>query len=376
MRPFTLLIKPSGSDCNLDCAYCFYKNRAPEIGSGSQKMSDEVLEKMIADYVQLPLEVCGFAWQGGEPMLMGLDFYKRAVELQKKYGANGRIISNSIQTNAVLIDDDWAKFFHENKFLLGISIDGPQHLHDYYRKDFSGSGTFERVMQAIETCKENKVEFNTLTLINNKNADYPDEVFDLLVDNDVRYMQFIGCVEVDPAGDRIADFSVKPKQFADFMIRLFDRWLEFGPEKLSIRDFDSILSYYIGGQHSICTFAKQCCGYIVVEHKGDCYPCDFFVKPQLCLGNILDMPLGQIASCEKKIRFNRAKENLADKCLVCRYLELCRSGCQKDIIQLGKADNKLSYFCPAYKQFFDYSLPKFMQLAAEFNAGSLKRNLS
>ena len=139
MQPFTLLIKPTGSDCNIDCKYCFYKNRAPEIGQGKQRMNDEVLEKMVADYVQLRFPVSGFAWQGGEPMLMGLDFYKKTVELQKKYGDDGQVVSNSMQTNAILINDEWARFFSKNKFLVGISIDGPKELHDYYRKDYSGS---------------------------------------------------------------------------------------------------------------------------------------------------------------------------------------------------------------------------------------------
>jgi uncharacterized protein len=374
MQPFTLLIKPTGSDCNIDCKYCFYKSRSPEIGQGKQRMSGEVLEKMVADYVQLRFPVSGFAWQGGEPMLMGLDFYKKVIELQKKYGDDGQVVSNSMQTNAILINDDWASFFSENKFLIGISIDGPKELHDYYRKDYSGSGTFDKVMLAIENCKKHKAEFNTLTLVNNKTADHPDQIFDFLVDNNIRYMQFIPCVETDPATGKIADFSVKPQQLADFFCRIFDRWLEFGPEKLSIRDFDSILSFCITGQHTICTFARQCAGYVVIEHKGDCYPCDFFVTPQLYLGNILETPLKQIAACKIKTTFNRAKQNLPANCLVCRYLDICRGGCQKDSAVLGDNwANKQSYFCGAYKNFFDYSMPRFMKLAADFNAGSLKR---
>ena len=374
MQPFTLLIKPTGSDCNIDCKYCFYKNRAPEIGQGKQRMNDEVLEKMVADYVQLRLPVSGFAWQGGEPMLMGLDFYKKVVELQKKYGTDGQVISNSMQTNAILINDEWARFFSENKFLIGISIDGPKELHDYYRKDFSGSGTFDRVMRAIQNCKKHKAEFNTLTLVNNKTADHPDHIFDFLIENNIRYMQFIPCVERDPATGKIADFSVKPQQLADFCCRIFDRWLEFGPEKLSIRDFDSILSVCITGRHTICTFAKQCAGYVVIEHKGDCYPCDFFVTPQLYMGNILETPLKDIATCKKKTNFNRAKQKLPSQCLVCRYLDICRGGCQKDSAALGENwAGKPSYFCDAYKKFFDHSMPKFLKLAADFNAGTIKR---
>ncbi|MHC4125709.1 MAG: radical SAM protein, partial [Planctomycetota bacterium] len=162
MQPFTLLIKPSGSDCNIDCKYCFYKHRAAKIGTGRQRMSDEVTEKLVRDYLKLQLSVSGFAWQGGEPTLMGLDFYKKLVELQKKYGRKGQIVNNSIQTNGLLLNDNWCRFLHDNNFLVGISIDGPKELHDHYRRDFSGNGTFDRVFNAIERCKSHKVEFNTL----------------------------------------------------------------------------------------------------------------------------------------------------------------------------------------------------------------------
>ena len=162
MQPFTLLIKPSGSDCNIDCEYCFYKDRAPEFGQGRQRMSDEVLNRLVKDFMQLHFPVVGFAWQGGEPTLMGLDFYRRAVELQKKYGIVGQQVSNKLQTNGILLDAQWCRFLHDNKFLLGISIDGPKEFHDYYRVDRSGSGTFDKAMRAVENCREYKVEFNTL----------------------------------------------------------------------------------------------------------------------------------------------------------------------------------------------------------------------
>jgi len=165
MKPFTLLIKPSGSDCNIDCAYCFYKNRSSEIGRGRQRMSDEVLDRLVKDYMELGFDVVGFAWQGGEPTLMGLDFYRKTVELQKKYGRAGQQVSNKMQTNGVLLDEEWCRFLHENKFLLGISIDGPKEFHDRYRLDHSGTGTYERVMRGIENCKKNEVEFSALIVL-------------------------------------------------------------------------------------------------------------------------------------------------------------------------------------------------------------------
>ena len=245
MQPFTLLIKPSGSDCNIDCKYCFYKARAPEFGQGRQRMSDEVLEKLVKDYMRLGFPVSGFAWQGGEPTLMGVDFFRRAVGLQKKYGKPGQQVSNTLQTNGVLLDDKWCRFFYDNKFLLGISIDGPRGFHDYYRLDHFGAGTFDEVMRGIQTCKKYNVEFSALILLNNKSVGHPDQLFDFLVENDMTYLQFIPCVETDPATGEIADFSITPQQYGEFLCRIFDRWYDYGTEKLNIRDFDSIVTYYL-----------------------------------------------------------------------------------------------------------------------------------
>ncbi|MFC1739417.1 anaerobic sulfatase maturase [Planctomycetota bacterium] len=369
MQPFTLLIKPSGSDCNLDCKYCFYKNRAPQIGFGKQRMSDDVLGRLVKDYMQTGFDVCGFSFQGGEPTLMGLDFYKKVVQLQKVYARPGRQVSNSLQTNAVLLDGEWCSFLHENKFLVGISIDGPKEWHDYYRLDHAGSGTFDKVLKAIQLCKEYKVEFNALVLLNNINAEHPDELFDFFLENDIRYLQFIPCVELDPDTGEVADYSVTPQQLGAFLCRTFDRWFEYGPRKLFIRDFESIISFCATGRHTICTFNRQCSDYIVVEHTGDCFVCDFFVEPKWYLGNILDTPIKEIASSGKKLKFARLKKNLSNKCLLCRQLDVCRGGCMKDRIPFDKNDfGNESYLCQAYKKFFDYSMPRFMQLAAEITA--------
>ena len=376
MQPFTLLIKPSGSDCNVDCTYCFYKCRAPEIGQGRQRMSDEVLEKLVKDYMGLRFPMSGFAWQGGEPTLMGLDFYKKAVELQKQYGVSGQEVGNSLQTNAILLNDpEWGDFLREAKFLVGVSIDGPKELHDHYRLDLGGHGTWDRVMAAIDCLKEHQVQYNTLTLVNRLTAEHADEIFDFLIELGVRYLQFIPCVEVDPTTGEIADFSVTPKQYGDFMCRVFDKWIQFGPQKLSIRDFDSILNYCVGGRHTICTFDRQCSQYIVIEHSGDVFPCDFFVDPKWRLGNIFETPIEKIAASAKKKAFARKKQNLCNKCLVCRHLAICRGGCMKDRAPFDK-DNygRESYFCESYRQFFDYALPRFMQLAAQVQSGALVRS--
>jgi len=389
MQPFTLLIKPSGSDCNIDCKYCFYRDRAPELGQGKQRMSDEVLDRLVKDFMQLRFPVVGFAWQGGEPTLMGLDFYKRAVELQKKYGIAGQQVSNKLQTNGILLDAEWCRFLHDNKFLLGISIDGPKEFHDYYRVDRSGSGTFDKVMRAVENCKEYKVEFNTLVLLNNRNVEHPDELFDFFIGNDMTYLQFIPCLERDPATAKApvpavtcsqtqvqaADFSITPQQYGEFLCRMFDRWCSYGPQKVNIRQFDSIVTYHVLGKHTICTFSEQCAGFLVVEHTGDSFACEFFVEPKWRLGNIFETPIRELAASGKKRAFARVKQNLCDKCLVCTYLAICRGGCVKDRVRLsGQSANRESYFCEGYKRFFDYTMPRFTQIAAAISAGSATRH--
>jgi len=332
-------------------------------------MSDEVLEALVKDYLELRFPVSSFAWQGGEPTLMGLDFYKKVVELQKKYGGPGQEVTNALQTNAILLNDKWCQFLHESKFLVGISIDGPKEFHDYYRLDYSGAGTFDKVVRAIENCKKHKVEFNILTLLNDRNAEHPDELFDFFIEKGIRFLQFIPCVELDPATGEVADFSITPQQYGEFMCRTFDRWYEYGPHKLSIRDFDSILSYCVQGKHTICTFDKQCSQYIVIEHTGDAFTCDFFVEPKWRLGNIFETPIEKLAASKKKRTFARLKQNLSNKCLLCRHLAVCRGGCMKDRAPFDK-DNfgRESYFCEGYKRFFDYTMPRFMQLAATINA--------
>jgi len=327
-------------------------------------MSEETLEKMVKDFLGAGMTESSFAWQGGEPTLMGLDFYKKTVELQKKYASNGQTISNALQTNAIVLDEQWCSFLNEYNFLVGISLDGPQKYHDHYRLDRAGGGTFERVKRAIELCRKFHVQFNILILLNKFNGDAADEIFDFFLKEKIRFLQFIPCVEKAEDGSGIADFSITPEQYGNFLCRLFDRWLENGPEKISIRLFDSILHYCLYGQHTLCTLSRNCNDYVVVEHNGDVFCCDFFVEPRWKLGNIHETPIAELASSEKKRIFARTKSKLANQCLACRHLDICRGGCMKDRVA---ADDYhcTSYFCQSYKRFFDHSLPQFKQLAAK-----------
>ncbi len=369
VKPFTLLIKPSGSDCNINCKYCFYKDRPAEFGRGKQRMSIETLEALVRGYVQLGFSRAGFAWQGGEPTLMGVDFFQRAVELQKKYGTPGQEISNTFQTNGIALGDRWCRFFHQNKFLLGISIDGPEKFHDRYRTDHSGAGTFAKVMRGIESCKKHRVEFNTLILLNDGNVGHPDELFDFAVKNELTYLQFIPCIERDPATGQPADFSITPGQYGDFLCRLFDLWCDYGPEKLNIREFDSLTTFFVLGHHTVCTYSENCAGFVVVEHNGDAFCCEFFVEPKWRLGNVSETPLEELAAGSTKLAFAEQKTNLSDECTACPFLKVCRGGCVKDRTRLGGRPSSQNYFCESYKQFFDYALITFMEMAKAIKEG-------
>jgi len=376
MQPFTLLIKPSGADCNINCRYCFYKDRPAEFGRGKQRMSVETLETLVRSYMQLGFPLSGFAWQGGEPTLMGVEFFQRAVELQKKYGTPGQQISNTLQTNGVVLDETWCRFFRQNRFLLGISIDGPERFHNRYRVNHSGSGTFAKVMRGIELCKKHDVEFNTLVLLNDQNVRHPDELFEFVIENDLTYLQFIPCIERDPATGQPAEFSITPRQYGDFLCRLFDLWCDYGPEKLNIREFDSLTTFFVLGKHTVCTYSEQCAGFVVVEHTGDAFACEFFVEPKWRLGNISETPLEELAAGATKRAFAEEKKNLPDKCQACCFLKLCHGGCLKDRVRIGDGDSQReSYFCESYWQFFDYAIPTFMEMAAAIKQGRLDRHV-
>ena len=332
-------------------------------------MNRPVLETLVDNYLKLKFPVSNFAWQGGEPTLMGLDFFRAVVDLQKKYGSPGQVVSNALQSNGVLLDQQWCRFLKEYNFLVGISLDGPKHFHDHYRLDHGGGATFEKVMAAIDLCREHKVEFNILVLLNDQNVIAPDELFDFFIEHDFKFLQFIPCLEKDPVGDGLAPFAVTGQQYGRFMCRIFDRWLDHGYDKISIRLFDSIISYFLTGRHSNCSFGRKCNDYVVVEHNGDVFCCDFFVQPDCRLGNILERPIEELANSPVKRRFADHKRNLANKCLLCRHSDICRGGCLKDRIVLTDGFAQPSHFCEAYQQFFDHALPQLAQLAALAQTG-------
>lgn len=355
----SVLVKPSGPDCNLRCNYCFYRRKAGMFEGKSHRMSAHVLETLIRD--AMAMGVSTFSWQGGEPTLMGLRFFENVVELEMRYGAPGTVVANALQTNGTLIDRDWAKFLAEYRFLVGISIDGPARLHDFYRKDAKGKDTHARVMQAARLLRDHGVEFNVLALVSGANVREPEAVYDFLVENDFHYLQFVPCVEPGGRGSP-AVFSITPDDYGEFLVRVFDRWERDFP-RVSIRDFDDLLLRELGRNPGTCTCSDHCADYVVVEHNGDVFACDFFVTGKWQLGNITRTPLSEIADSEVLKQFGRAKRELGPVCEACEFLKSCHGGCQKHRIVLGGETTDPSYFCRAYRRLFAHARPRMPQLA-------------
>ena len=357
----SLIIKPAGADCNFSCNYCFYLRKSdlyPDVKK--HRMSLEVLEEMIKQVIQASGKNVGFIWQGGEPTLMGIDFFLKVVEFQQKYG-KGQVVSNAFQTNGWLINEDWARLFHKYKFLVGLSIDGEDFIHDRFRKTAGNGKTFEKVWQTANLLRKFNVEFNVLSMVNSESVKYPEKIFNFFLRNNIVYMQFIPIVEYDDKGE-IADFSVSPSEYGDFLCRLFDLWYNNGHPYVSVRDFDSLIHKEVRGKCTVCIYDNQCGQHLVVEHNGDVYACDFFVEPKWKYGNLMETPLPELMLSKKCEEFTNLKMNLNRECFDCKWLGYCYCGCQKFRGIKDDTENKF-YFCESYKEFFEYSVPKVKKLA-------------
>lgn len=370
----SVLVKPASADCNLECKYCFYTPKSvlyPE--EKIHRMSDEVLSKFIKDYMELSDTHVSLGWQGGEPLLMGLDFYKKAIEYQKQHGKPGQIVGNGFQTNATLIDEDWARFFHRYNFLLGVSLDGPKEFHDFYRKDKGGKPTFERVTKSIDILKRYRVDFNILCLLNNRNVRHPVKLYEFFTENGFEFMQFIPCVELDQNTGEVADFSIKTDEYGEFLCRLFDVWYNRGKPTTSIRLFDDVLATYMYGEAPSCHLQKECGSYVVIEYNGDVYACDFFVEPEWYLGSVMEKSLSEIVSSEKFTAFRKRKAELSEICNSCRWLNICHGGCPKYRIIKHSEAQKPTYFCTGFKKFFEYTKSRFSKLARRLKRQQRRR---
>lgn len=366
MRPFQLLIKPAGPDCNLSCTYCFYRRVKDSFPAQSvHQMRRKVLEEMIRQYLDLKFPVSLFSWQGGEPTLCRLQFFQEVVKLQIRYGRGGQMVSNTVQTNGILLDKDWCRFLNKYKFLVGLSLDGPQPIHDHYRHSRNGKGSWEKVIGAAKLLSDYEVKFNILAMVTRKSEYQAQKLFYWFVEHEFRYLQFIPCLETVPHGEDLAPFSSTDKGYGDFLCGLFDVWWKNRDQAVSIRLFDAILERLISGRSALCVFSPFCQNYLVVEHNGTVYPCDFFVTKDRCLGNLMKTPLEQLFHLPSNRDFGRKKSILPDECQQCPWLPFCWGGCQKDRINSQGRPAVKSFFCASYKQFFPHAMPRLIELAKE-----------
>ena len=374
---FTTMIKPVGSLCNLDCDYCYYLGKADLYGGRQPKMSDELLERYISQYIEtVQVPTVTFCWHGGEPLLAGIDFYEKAVALQNKYRGTKQI-ENSLQTNGLLINPDWCDFFRQNNFLIGLSLDGPKDIHDAYRHDRGGHPTFDRVMHGLEMMAKSGVEYNTLSTINNRCAGQGKRVYQFMRSIS-KYMQFLPVVEhtlttpsgraaiVPPGTERAktAPWSITSKAFGKFMCDVFDEWVINDVGERFVQLFDITLAQWYGVQPSLCAFCPTCGDGLVVEHNGDVYMCDHFVYPEYKLGNIGTEHLSDLQRKPELFRFGIEKRNsLPSDCRKCEYLFACRGECPKHRFSTTRRGEKgLNALCEGYKHFFEYTAPYMQQM--------------
>src|SRR6056297_2288927 len=362
-RPFSLLIKPAGPDCNLQCRYCFYLPKLQLFGAETgHRMSDEVLEQLVRGYMSTPQPTYAFNWQGGEPTLMGLDFFKRAIELQHLYAPRGSTLTNTIQTNGTLLDGDWSDFIARNRILTGVSLDGPEEIHNEYRLDAAGHGSFDKVMTGIEHLRSSGAEFNTLSMVTAAVAERAQEMFDFFLRNKFNHQQYIPCVEFDADGAPLK-YTVSSEGWGGFLVELFHAWYPRKVRRVSIRNFDNIVNFLAAGEYSSCTMRGKCDQYFVVEYNGNVYPCDFFVEPEWKLGNIMEDEWAHFVRSPLYHRFGAMKSRWNQTCNECPYLHLCSGDCPKMRYAAGRDPSSLSYLCSGHRHFFDNTIDKFMDLS-------------
>jgi len=356
---FHLLAKPRGAICNLDCKYCFYLSKEELYKGSTFRMTDEMLETYIRQLIESHLtpEVT-VAWQGGEPTLMGLDFFRRSIVYEKEYAKPGMHIQNTIQTNGTLINDEWAAFFKENNFLVGLSIDGPREMHDYYRVDRMGEPTFDKVMRGLRSLQKHEVEWNALTTIHHANADHPVEVYRFLRDEcRATFIQLIPIVEkLTPEGSSVTERSVTAEQYGRFLVGVFEEWVRHDVAEVYVQMFDVALANWHGEPSGLCVHSETCGGALAIEHNGDLYSCDHFVTPEYKLGNIKKKHMIELVSSDQQLKFGRKKFTMLPKyCRECEVRFACHGGCPKDrFIRTPDGEHGLNYLCAGYKIFFKH----------------------
>jgi uncharacterized protein len=352
-RISSLLIKPASAVCNLDCAYCFYLDREadPYKELPARLMSEETQRRLVDSFLFYSYPASTFAFQGGEPTLAGVKFFRKLVEFQQQYGRNGQSVSNALQTNGVLIDDAWCELFHQYNFLIGLSLDGNEATNDLYRFNKGGQGTWRQVMRGMEAMQKHKVDFNILCVISQSNVHKPRETYKYFRSLGVDFMQFIPLAEFDAEGKPLP-FTISAEEYGRFLCEIFDLWW---PErrKVRVRFFDNVAEALAGQKPGSCTLHETCDSYVVVEYNGDVFPCDFFVESPWKLGNVNIDSFPEIARRQKRYAFATKKTLAHPDCQVCQYQSICHGGCPKTRHGPQRRFEDLDYFCQAYKMIFD-----------------------
>jgi uncharacterized protein len=375
-NPLYVMLKPVGASCNLNCAYCYYTEKKYLYGNQTNFiMSEALLERFIKQYLsaQTQREIL-FTWHGGEPLLRGLSFYKKAISLQRQY-AKGLHIDNSLQTNGTLLNDEWCIFFKENNFLIGISIDGTEHCHNHYRLYHDGKPTFHKTLEGINLLKKHEVAFNIMGTVNHYNVNYPLECFRFFKSIDCHYIQFTPIVET--VDNKLAAWNISATQWGDFLIALFDEWIKQDVGTYFIQYFDATLANWAGVKPGICTLGKTCGHAGVMEFNGDVYSCDHFVYNKHKLGNIYTQTLVEMMYSERQLKFGTAKyETLPTQCKQCKYLFACYGECLKNrIIKTKDGEPGLNYLCEGYYNFFEHAAPYMDFMVAELTNGGTPANV-
>jgi uncharacterized protein len=368
-REFQIFAKPAGALCNLDCHYCYYLEKERLYpGSRSFRMSDDLLEEYIVQQIGIVQgsEVL-FSWHGGEPTVLGLDYFRRIVELQRRHCPAGKRIANSIQTNGVLLTDEWCRFLAAERFGVGLSLDGPKALHDAYRVAKDRSATHQQVMQGYRMLRKQEIPVDLLCVVHAQNARHPLEVYHFFKEIGAQYISFIPLVEPQPASPGgVSERTVPAKAFGDFLCAIFDEWVRHDMGRIIVQSFEEAARPAYGLKHSLCVFRPTCGDVPVVEHNGDFYQCDHFVTPEHRLGNIRETPLAELLQSPAQEAFGQAKQDTLPRyCQACDVRAACNGGCPKDrIARTPDGEPGLNYLCAGYRRFFTHSRPYTLRMAA------------
>ncbi|MCW8327452.1 anaerobic sulfatase maturase [Photobacterium sp. SDRW27] len=367
--PFSLFIKAESAKCNLDCYYCYYLQRE---GKQHSSMSEQTLELIIKNHIQSQpekSEQVDFIWHGGEPMLRGLEFYQKAVKLQQKHRENRRIL-NTIQTNGTLINQRWASFFKQHQFMVGISIDGPNLLNDIARIDKQGNSSFERTMRGLQHLRDQQVEFNTLTVINNKTYRHGKAIYQFLKEHGSGYMQFQPCIDHELDRRSGYDWSLTGQQWGQFLCETFDEWCKEDIGKIYVQFFENCLMVLIGYPSQMCHHSPTCGQQLMAESNGDIYSCDHFGFDNYKLGNANNSRLNKLVSSPQQLKFGQDKwDALSQKCQSCDFLQLCYGGCPKNRLASTSDGEPVNVLCQGYDIFFRYALPRLLKMTDAMRQG-------